>query len=340
VCALVFLSLRGITSSIRTASVLFVAEVVVIVVLSSIVLIKGGAHGLTLAPLNPANSAKGVPGIALGMVFAILSFVGFEAATTVSEEVRDPRRNISGGMFLALLLVGVIYLFCTYSEMIGFGADGVKNLAADVAPFNTLAHNYAPWLKLLVGLAGVSSIFAVTMNTNTGIVRIIYAMSREGMLPPSLAKVHPVHRTPTNAIWVQAVFAVVLTFGVGLLVGPFNTYVYLGSILSPAIIPVYLLTNLACVRHFAGLGRSERSIFRHLVLPVAGILLLLIPIYGQVYPVPSAPLEYFPHFVLFYIALSAMWATRLGRIRPEVLSRAGAVLVAGDADEAVLQEAP
>jgi amino acid transporter len=340
VCMLVFLSLRGITSSLRTASVLFVAEVIVIVVLSAIVLMKGGAHGLTLAPLNPANSAKGVPGIALGMVFAILSFVGFEAATTLGEEVRNPRRNISRGMFLALLLVGVIYLFCTYAEMIGFGADGVKNLVGDVAPFNTLAHNYAPWLKLLVGLAGVSSIFAVTMNTNNGIVRIIYAMSREGMLPPSLAKVHAVHRTPTNAIWVQAVFSVVLTFGVGLLVGPFNTYVYLGSILTLAIIPVYMLTNLACIRHFAGLGRSERSIFRHLVLPVAGILLLLIPIYGQVYPVPAAPLKFFPYFVLVYIVLAAMWATRLGRIRPEVLARAGAVLAAGDADVAVLQEAP
>lgn len=114
-CLLVFLSLEGIHSSLRTALVLFTVEVVVIIALSSVVLIKGGAHGLTLAPLNPANSSHGLSGIALGMVFAILPFVEFEAATTLGEEVRNPQRNVPRGMFLALLLVGVIYLFCIYS---------------------------------------------------------------------------------------------------------------------------------------------------------------------------------------------------------------------------------
>ncbi len=330
-CLLVFLSLEGITSSLRTALVLFSAEVLVILVLSTVILVKGGADGLTAAPLNPAQSSHGVSGIALGMVFAILSFVGFEAATTLGEEVREPRRNVPRGMFLALLFVGAIYLYCTYSEMIGFGVANVDKLAGDAAPFTTLANTYAPWLKLLVGLAGISSIFAVTMNTNNGIVRIIFAMSREGMLPARLSTVHPVHRTPTTAIWVQGAFALVLTFGVGLVAGPFNTYVYLGSILTLAIIPVYMLTNLACMRYFAVAGAERRrSLLRHGVLPVAAILLLLIPVYGQVYPVPAAPLRYFPYLVLLYIAVAAVWATMLGRSRPEVLLRAGAVLATGE----------
>jgi amino acid transporter len=177
------------------------------------------------------------------------------------------------------------------------------------------------------------------MNTNNGIVRIIFAMSREGMLPARLATVHPVHRTPTTAIWVQGLFAVVLTFGVGLVAGPFNTYVYLGSILTLAIIPVYMLTNVACMRYFSNVGRAERSVLRHLVLPVAGILLLLVPVYGQVYPAPAAPLRYFPYVVLLYIAAAAVWATMLGRSRPEVLLRAGAVLATGDVSSAEPQEA-
>lgn len=329
---LIFLSLEGITGSLRTAMILFSAEVIVIVLLSTIVLVKGGAHGLTAAPLNPAQSPNGLSGIALGMVFAILSFVGFEAATTLGEEVRDARRNVPRGMVLALLFVGAIYLFCTYSEMVGFGTSGVGALVKDAAPFTTLADTYAPWLKLLVGLAGISSIFAVTMNTNNGIVRIIFAMSREGMLPHGLSKVHPTHRTPTTAIWANAAFATVLTFGVGFLAGPFNTYVYLGSILTLAIIPVYMLTNAACIRHFSTVGRASWSVVKHAVLPIAGIVLLLIPIYGQVYPVPAAPLTYFPYLVLVYIVAAAVWAVRLGRRRPEVLRRAGAVLATGDAD--------
>lgn len=332
---MVFLCLRGIVGSIRIATVLFLAEVTVVIVLSAIVLIKGGAHGLTLAPLNPANSPTGMSGLALGMVFAILSFVGFEAATTLGEEVRRPHRNVPRAMFFALLFVGLIYVFATYSEMVGFGVDGVHKLVGDVAPFTTLANEYAPWLNLLVGLAGISSIFAVTMNTNNGVVRIIFAMSREGMLPKRLSHVHPVHRTPTTAIWFVGIFAVVLTFGVGLLSGPFNAYVYLGSILTLAIIPVYILTNIAAMRYFARARRSERSVLRHAVLPVLGILLLAIPIYGQVYPAPAAPLVFFPYLVLLFIVVTAVIAVQLGKRRPEVLLRAGATLATGDADDAL-----
>lgn len=332
---MVFLSLRGITSSLHVALGLFAAEVAVILLLSVVVLAKGGAEGLSIAPLNPAESANGLSGIALGMVFALLSFVGFEAAATLGEEVRDPQRNVPRGMLLALLLVGGIYLFCTYAEMVGFGRAGVDDLVGDTAPFTTLATTYAPWLKLLVGLAGVSSIFAVTMNTNNGIVRILFAMSREGMLPAPLATVHPQHRTPTTAIWATAAFAVLLTFGVGLVSGPFNTYVYLGLILTLAIIPVYMLTNAACIRYFA--AREDRSVLRHLVLPVLGILLLLIPVDGLLIPVPPAPLRYFPYLVLAYIVAAWVYATVLARTRPEALRRAGAVLATGDA---AVDEAP
>jgi hypothetical protein len=97
---MVFLSFRGITGSLKTAAILFVVEVAVIVLLSAIVLAQGGAHGLTLEPLSPASSPNGLSGLALGMVFGILSFVGFEAATTLGEEVRNPHRNIPRGMFL------------------------------------------------------------------------------------------------------------------------------------------------------------------------------------------------------------------------------------------------
>ncbi len=99
----VFLSLRGITGSLRTALALFGAEVVVIVLLSAVVVLaKGGAHGLSVLPLLPTESPNGLSGLALGMVFGILSFVGFEAATTLGEEVRLPARNVPRGIYLSL----------------------------------------------------------------------------------------------------------------------------------------------------------------------------------------------------------------------------------------------
>lgn len=330
---MIFLSLRGIAGSLRTAATLFSIEVGIIVLLSIIVLAKGGAHGITFAPLNPASSPTGLSGIAMGLTFGILSFVGFEAATTLGEEVKRPHRNVPRAIMLSLVFVGIIYLFCTFAEMIGFGTDGVSKLISDGAPFTTLAKTYAPWMQVLVGLAGISSIFAVTMNTNNGVVRIIFAMGREGLLPKQLGKVHPVHKTPTVAIWFVAVVSVLFTFGVGLITGPFNTYVDLGSILTLAIIPVYILTAIACIRHFATVRRAEWSIVKHGIIPVLGILVLIIPIVGQLYPAPPMPLALFPYLVVVFIIVMAIVAWRIGKRHPETLLRAGTVMAVGETED-------
>jgi amino acid transporter len=266
------------------------------------------------------------------MVFGVLSFVGFESAATLGEEVQEPRRNVPRGIFGAVLLVGVIYLVTTYAEMVGFGVDGVDRLTGDTAPFTTLAQDYAPWLKLLVGLAGVSSIFAVVMNSHNGITRILFAMGREHMLPRRLASVHPTHGTPSGAIIANTVFAVVVTLAIGAWVGPFNAYAYLGSLLTLAIIPVYIATNAACIRFFSTVARERRSVVKHVVLPVLGMLVMLIPVYGLVWPVPDAPYNVFPYLVVLAIVASAAVAAVIGRQRPEALARAGAVLAAAETD--------
>lgn len=329
------LSWEGIAGSLRTALTLFAIEVAVIMVLAVVILVKGGESGLSTAPFLPSSSSDGLSGIALGMVFGVLSFVGFESAATLGEEVRDPRRHVPRGIFGAVLLVGAIYVFTTYAEMVGFGVDRVDALTGETAPFTALAKQYAPWLELLVGLAGVSSIFAVIMNSHNGIARIIFAMGREHMLPRVLAKVHPRHGTPSAAIIANTVFAVVVTLGVGAWVGAFNAYAYLGSLLTLAIIPVYILTNAACIRFFATAARDRRQVFPHVVLPVIGMLVMLIPIYGLVWPVPDAPYNYFPYAILLAIVVSGLVAWSIGKRRPEALSRAGAVLAAGEVEAEV-----
>jgi amino acid transporter len=326
------LSVRGIGGSIKVALVMFSAEVAVILVLSTVILAKGGAHGLNLTPFSPAASTKGVSGIALGMVYGVLSFIGFEAAATLGEETREPRRNVPRALIYALVLVGLIYVFCTYAETVGYGTGSAAaaRMAADPAPFTTLAQHFAPWMNLLVGLAGISSIFAVTVNSNNGIVRILFAMGREGMLPERLAAVSPKLGTPVFAVLSQSAFAVAVTLALGFWVGPFNTYAYLGAVLTFGIIPVYWLTNLACMRFFRRQRPEQFRLVRHVVLPVIGILLMVIPVYGSLWPVPAAPYDWFPYAVLGYIVVLSAAAVILGRRRPDLLARAGGVLAGVD----------
>jgi amino acid transporter len=321
------LSIRGIRISMETALIAFGIEVGVILVLSVLILGKGGAAGISLEPFNPAESPTGISGIALGLVFGILSFVGFEGAATLGEEVDNPRVNVPRAIFGATLLVGVIYLFATWAETLGFGVATISVLQADAAPFDTLAKTYSPdWFRVLVDIAGASSMFGVMISSHNGVTRIIYAMGREKLLPSVLGTINAHYSTPQMAIIVQSVGSAILAVILGLAVGPFNTYGYLGTLLTLGIIPVYMLVNIAVIRYFRREHPSEFNVFKHLILPIAGTLLMAIPIYGLLWPIPAFPFNIFPYIVIVYIVISYLIAMWLEKTRPQELREAGKIL--------------
>src|SRR3954469_3164087 len=259
---MVFLAFEGIRSSLRTALILFAIEVCIVLALALIVVGKGGHDGLSLHPLQPGASPHGFNGLTTGFVFAALSFVGFEAAATLGDEVRGPRRVVPRAVLLSVLAVGGLYVFCVWAEVIGLGAAKVNALDGSATPWNDLAATYATWMKWPVIVASVSSMFAVMINSSNGIVRILNTMGREGLLPRMLAHIHPRRQTPSRAVLVTGVFTLVLAFAVGAVSGGLgdpsggsNVYGYLGFLLTLGILPVYVLVNLAAARYFLAAGR-------------------------------------------------------------------------------------
>lgn len=335
---MIFLAYEGIQSSIRTAMVLFTAEVFVVLLIAIIIVVKGGAHGLTLKPLSPTASPHGFNGLVTGFVFAALSFVGFEGASTLSEEVRQPRKTVPRAIFLACLVVGLIYLFCIWAEVNGLGIDGANKLTGADTPWNNLAATFAPWMKWFIIVASVSSMFAVMVNSNNGIIRIFYAMGREGLLPKWLAHVHPVRRTPTNAVLVQGAFSVALAIIVGIFagglgkpIGGSNVYGYLGFVLTLGILPVYVLTNLAAVRF---LWKTDGfNWLKHVILPLTGAGLMAALLVGQIIENSAQPFKSFPYVVLAWVVVVAAIAVWIGKTRPHALAVAGSVLATGEAED-------
>jgi amino acid transporter len=336
--AMTVLAFEGIISSLRTALVLFGAEVFVVVLMAVIVVVNGGHEGLNLHPFNPSSSPGGFGGLVTGGIFAALSFVGFEAAASLGEEVWEPRRRIPKGILYSTLLVGGIYVFCIWAESIGLGRDGTNALAAPEAPWNQLAATYASWMKWPVIIASVSSMFAVMLASNNGIVRILHKMGREGLLPSFFGHIDPKRRTPTYAVLFQGVFAVGLAFIVGGLAGGLgdpvaggSVYGYLGFLLTMGILPVYVLTNAAAIRFFR--ERGDFHPIRHFVLPGLGALLMVGLTIGQIVEQVEAPYTWFPWVIVGWVAVVSVGAAWLGARRPESLSSAGAVLGSVDDPE-------
>ena len=116
----VALSIRSIKASVQVDLVLLTVEVVVFLVLAIIAIVKGGS-GNTPMVFTPAASPTGFSGVGLGVVFGILSFIGFDAAATLGEETRNPRRNVPLAVGGALLFVGVFYFFVMYALTAGYG---------------------------------------------------------------------------------------------------------------------------------------------------------------------------------------------------------------------------
>lgn len=332
--ALVFyVSWIGAKQSLKLSFLLFLAEVVVMVVLCIIVMAKGGFNGIHFSVLNPSLSPSGFSGIALGMIYGMLSFVGFEAATTLAEEVRNPRKDVHRALMGSTLLVGLIYLFSTFTLVNGFGLEHMDALAADVSPFVTLATNYGGAIfVLLIALAGISSILAVSINVHNAISRVIYVMGREKIISPSLAKIHPKYHTPTNAVLVQAILSLILMLALGLTVGPSNTYGYLGALLTLGIIPVYMLAAFGFVRYQKQQGILRNNPVKYGVLPVLAAMIMLVPLAGSLYPIPPEPYSYLPYIVLAYLVAGYVVIRKLGQ-DPKRLERVGMIL--SDADQGV-----
>jgi amino acid transporter len=335
--AMTVLAFEGIVSSLRTALILFSAEVVVVVLMAFIVVVNGGAEGLNLHPFNPSSSPHGFGGLVTGGIFAALSFVGFEAAASLGEEVREPRRRIPRAILGATLLVGGIYTFCIWAESIGLGRSAV-DAAETATPWNLLASEYADWMKWPVIVASVSSMFAVMLASNNGIVRILNKMGREGLLPSFFGHIDEKRRTPTRAVLFTGVFAVGLALIVGLLAGGLGSsgagesvYGYLGFLLTMGILPVYVLVNAAAVRFFR--GRGDFHPVRHLFLPGLGALLMVGLTIGQIVEQEVAPYTWFPWVIVGWVVAVSIAAAWLGARRPQELRAAGAALGSVDDPE-------
>lgn len=158
---------------------------------------------------TPADSvASGVgSGITLalvlqGAVLMFFSFIGFEDILNVSEEVKNPKRDIPFGLIGAMILATMIYMAVAITAV---SVLPWKELAASKTPLMEVAHRAAPWFQGIDRIYLGVTIFAIG---NTALLnylmgsRLLFGMSRQGLLPALLGKLHPKRHTPQVAIFV------------------------------------------------------------------------------------------------------------------------------------------
>ncbi len=202
-CAL--LLVRGASESARANAAMVVVKVVILLFFAVIAFTAFSADNYT--PFAPLGAA----GISVAASSIFFSFIGLDAVSTAGEEVRDPRRTLPLAIIGALVVVTTVYLLVAFSAV---GAQPAERFAGQQAGLAVILEDVtgSRWPAILLAAGAVISIFSVTLVTMYGQTRILFAMSRDGMIPSLFSRVDPRTLTPVQGTVAVALF-------VGLLAG-------------------------------------------------------------------------------------------------------------------------
>jgi basic amino acid/polyamine antiporter, APA family len=197
--------------------------------------------------VKPANwtpfAPNGWSGIQAGAAVVFFAYIGFDAVSTVAEEVKNPSRDLPIGIIGSLIVCTILYIAvaAVFTGIIPY-QDLVHMLATQQAEPLTLAFQYANIEKnkdLFVGIIAFGSVIAhtaVLLVFQLGQPRIFFSMARDGLLPPKFAEVHPKFRTPY--------FATILT---GVVVGVTAMFTTIDEMVDLTNIGTLFAFTLVCI---------------------------------------------------------------------------------------------
>lgn len=278
-------------------------SITMILILCAVVLSK---HKFALDTAQLTLKGSSLSGIAMGVNIAVFSLVGFENATAFGEEAKEPLVTIPRVLIVNLVLTGLFFVLASYTEILGF--IGYKTPLDKVdTPLNVLAQVVGmPALVVPMSLAVIISCFAGGLACLNSGARILYSLSRHGLLPSSVGAAHDTHETPHVAVTIMGALLFVVPAAMLLVPGtqPFDIVGYAGTLTAFGFIGSYFLVSIAAPAYLKHEGIVRG---RDYALAGAAALLLLFPAVGSVYPVPPWPYSVFPYLFLVYMIIGLVW---------------------------------
>ncbi len=227
-----------------------------------------GAH-FSLAPFY--NPAVLTPELVFGALsLAVLSFLGFDAVSTLSEESRGGAPAIGRATLLALFLSALLFVAQTWiASLFLIGRTSLPSgTATNAAFYDVAALAGGPVLKFMLAVPGIwLSSLAGAITAQAATARLLFAMARDGELPPALAHIDPKRKVPTRAVLLVAAITLVTAT---MLVDRLEL---LASMVSFGALLGFLLLQVSVVAHFAWRERS-RNWLRHLAAPAVGFAII------------------------------------------------------------------
>lgn len=263
-------------------------------------------YGLRLDMEQVRLKDVNLKGLGPALVLAMFSFVGFESATTLGAEAHNPLKTIPRAVLQSAVVVGAFFMISAYSEVLGFHGE-VRNLSDPaISPMHVLARKagISP-LGTAIDFGAFVAGFACVLACTTASARVMLRMAHSGLLPDSLARTHKRFGTPTAGVILSALVMFAATAPLILRgVSGTDLYSWLGSISVFGFLTAYALVAVALPFARKAIGQHSLVI---VILSVLTVLVMIAGVFGTVYPVPDAPVRWFPYIYLVYIAFGMVW---------------------------------
>ncbi len=221
--------------------------------------------------INPANWHPFIPeptgvenqfgfnGVIRAATIVFFAYIGFEAVSTAGQEARNPRKDMPIGILGSLIVCTILYML-TAAVLTGVVSFTKLNVAAPVA---TAVDTFGPqwgWLAKLIKIGAIAGLSSVVLVLMFGQTRVFYSMSRDGLLPKVLGKVHPKFKTP----WINTI---IVGLVVSLAAAVFDIN-YLGDMTSVGTLVAFGLVCFSVI----WLRRQRPDLPRHFKVPLYPVI--------------------------------------------------------------------
>ncbi len=321
--AAIWVTARGVKLSTSAVGVALVAQVAIMLAVCVVVLVDRRGQ-LSGAPFSWAHLSGGLTGLSTGFPLALYMFIGWENGPALAEECRDPKRSVPRALYISIAIGGALFVVFAYATLTGFRYN-VSSIGRSSVPFLTVADRYLGGGAVLAWVAGIVSVLAALVAGASSQARMLFDGGRSGLLPGWLGRVRQRTSTPVNALIAMA------AVGLGIIgvwwvtrllsgdtgsMNPVGLYAECSTLGTIVILVVYLLTNLSLPVFMWRRHRTMFSPIRHVVVPVLGSVVLVVPFIELCKPGQPAPYSAFPFIALGLIAVTAAVAVFVVRRHP------------------------
>jgi amino acid transporter len=234
-----------------------------------------GYEALPMASVAPGNLFTGAVGVT--MMFAFMSFIGFESAALYGEEASNPKRSVPLATYASVLVISVFYALTSWVAVGAIGPDHLVEVASTELGnlFFTLSTTYVGGtLTSVMQILLCTSLFAAALALHNAANRYMFVLGRERVLPSWLGRAHERHHSPHRASLTQSVLTV-LVVGAFALAG-LDPYTNLAtSVLGLGTLGIVLLQAVAAVSVLGFFrSRADRHWWRTGLAPLLGAVSL------------------------------------------------------------------